>query len=150
MKIDQAFDSVNRIFLDTAPVIYYVEQNPHYSAIANRIFDDLIEENETLLAVASPITLAECLILPLRQEQAELQQDFFELLTMSPNILFENINDNTGFNAAKFRNQYNLKLPDALQIAVALQANCDALLTNDLVLKRVTESPIIVLSELEL
>jgi hypothetical protein len=77
MKIDQAFDSVNRIFLDTAPVIYYVEQNPHYSAIANRIFDDLIEENETLLAVASPITLAECLILPLRQEQAELQQDFF-------------------------------------------------------------------------
>ncbi len=48
------------------------------------------------------------------------------------------------------KNGYNLKLPDALQIAVALQANCDALLTNDLVLKRVTELPIIVLSELEL
>jgi len=51
---------------------------------------------------------------------------------------------NTGQEAAKFRAQYNLTLSDALQLAVALQSNCDALLTNDIVFKRVNELRIII------
>ncbi|OQY53249.1 MAG: VapC toxin family PIN domain ribonuclease [Candidatus Parabeggiatoa sp. nov. 2] len=148
MKIKEAFDGVNRVFLDTAPVIYSIEKNPHYLAIANYIFDELIEK-QTLLAVTSPVTLAECLVVPIRDDQTQLQQDFIEFLTENSNILLEIIDKQIGKEAAKFRAQYNLTLSDALQVAVALQANCDALLTNDIVFKRVTELPIIVLGELE-
>lgn len=51
--------------------------------------------------------------------------------------------------AADFRARYNLSLPDALQAAVALVAGCDAFLTNDAALKRVTELRVITLDEVE-
>ena len=52
--------------------------------------------------------------------------------------------------AAGFRARYHLLLPDALQIAVALEAGCEAFLTNDLTLKRVTDLRVLVLDELKL
>jgi predicted nucleic acid-binding protein len=52
--------------------------------------------------------------------------------------------------AADLRARYRLLTPDALQIAVALEAGCEAFLTNDLMLKRVTELRVLVLDELEL
>lgn len=52
--------------------------------------------------------------------------------------------------AAELRARYNLRTPDALQIAVALENNCDAFLCNDNGLKRVTELKILILDELEL
>lgn len=51
--------------------------------------------------------------------------------------------------AAEIQARYNLKLPDAFQIATAQNAGCDGFLTNDADLKRVTELQIIVLKELE-
>jgi predicted nucleic acid-binding protein len=39
---------------------------------------------------------------------------------------------------------------DALQVAVALSANCDAFLTNDIALKKITEIDMIILKETEL
>ncbi len=149
MKIEKAFDGVKRVFLDTAPVIYYVEQNAHFLTIANHIFDVLIEKG-TLIAVASPVTVAECLVAPIRNNCVQRQQDFISFLTENRSILLEIIDDQIGQEAAKFRAKYNLTLPDALQVAVALQANCDALLTNDVIFKRVTEISIIILGELEL
>jgi predicted nucleic acid-binding protein len=50
--------------------------------------------------------------------------------------------------SAVFRVAYNLKLPDALQLAVAWEAGCEAFLTNDLTLRRVTELRILMLDEL--
>lgn len=43
-----------------------------------------------------------------------------------------------------------LRTPDALQIAAALVAGCEAFLTNDAGLKRVTELRVLVLDELEM
>jgi len=134
MKIEKAFDGVELVFLDTAPVIYYVEKNPHYFAVAKSVFD--LIENEARLAVASPVTLAECLVAPIRNDFTQRQQEFVDFLTEGNNVSLEIIDEDTGIEAAKFRAQYNLTLSDALQVAVALQANCDALLTNDVVFKR--------------
>jgi predicted nucleic acid-binding protein len=52
--------------------------------------------------------------------------------------------------AADLRARYNLRTPDALQLATAIKAGCDAFLTNDATLKKVTELKILVLSELQL
>ncbi len=39
MRVADALAHVERIFLDTAPVIYYVEKNPNYFDAIARIFD---------------------------------------------------------------------------------------------------------------
>ena len=56
----------------------------------------------------------------------------------------------TAQRAAELRAAYRLLTPDALQLTVALEAGCEALLTNDRTLKRVTELRVLVLDELEL
>jgi len=51
--------------------------------------------------------------------------------------------------AASLRSRYNIRTPDALHLATALDAGCAAFLTSDLGLKRVTEITILVLEELD-
>ena len=51
--------------------------------------------------------------------------------------------------AADLRAQYELRTPDALQIAAAKTANCQVFLTNDKALKRVEAVRVLVLNELE-
>ena len=103
----------------------------------------------TLTAVVSPITLAECLVLPYKIPDPEIAQIFSDLLVNSESVLFYLINEVTADKAAGLRARYNITLTDAFQLAVAIQAECEAFLTNDIDLKRVTEIPIIVLSEAE-
>jgi predicted nucleic acid-binding protein len=50
--------------------------------------------------------------------------------------------------AAEVRARYNLRTPDALQVAAASALQCEAMLTNDSSLKRVTELKIILLDDL--
>jgi predicted nucleic acid-binding protein len=56
----------------------------------------------------------------------------------------------TAKRAATLRAVYDLRTPDALQIATALEFNCQAVLTNDKQLQRVTELRVLILDELEL
>ncbi len=63
--------------------------------------------------------------------------------------MFYPIDEITADKAADLRARYNLTLTDEFQLAIAIQAECDAFLTNDADLKRVTEIPIVVLSETE-
>jgi predicted nucleic acid-binding protein len=135
----------SRVFLDTAPIIYYVEGHPHYLSEVRPIFDRIIEGS--LIAVTSPITLAECLIAPHRLGLAQLEQDFYDLIVEGRNTLFMTIDDVDARRAGELRARYNLTLPDAFQIAVALNAGCNAFLTNDAALRRVTEMNIIILSD---
>lgn len=61
-----------------------------------------------------------------------------------------NIDPKIGQQAASLRVRYGLKLPDALQIATAIASNCQAFLTNDAQLQRVTELRVLLVSELEI
>jgi predicted nucleic acid-binding protein len=45
------------------------------------------------------------------------------------------------------RARYNLRTPDALQVATALVRRCEAFLTNDARLKRVTEIRVLTLDD---
>ena len=72
MKLQTAFQKVSRVFLDTAPVIYYVEKNPKYFDVVSRIFEG-VDDGEWE-AITSPVTLAESLVVPYRQGLTELQK----------------------------------------------------------------------------
>ena len=148
MTLSEVFDGVSRLFLDTAPVIYFVERNPAYLDIVHAAFRYV--DQETLAAVTSPVTLAECLVHPIRQKDTVLQQDFIDLITAGKNTQFVAMDQDIAQKAAEMRARYNLLLPDAFQAAVAIAAGCDALLTNDRGLQRVTELRVLVLDDLTL
>lgn len=143
MTFAERLASVNRLFLDTAPVIYYVEQHPRYLPLMDQVFQ--LVDSESLQIVTSPITLAECLIVPLRQRDESIVQSFTELITNGPSTHFHTIGQRVGELAATIRAQHNLSLPDSIQAAVALDAGCDSFLTNDPALSRVGELDTIVL-----
>jgi predicted nucleic acid-binding protein len=147
VNVTYALSAVRRAFLDTAPVVYFVERNPQYVPIVDLVFDSI--DAGLFDAITSPITLAECLIVPIRTGNAGLQKDFSDLIVEGNGVTFWFIDDAISHLAAELRARYNLTLPDAFQIAVAIASGCDAFLTNDQTLKRVTEISILVLDELE-
>jgi hypothetical protein len=59
MKIEEALRGVKRLFLDTAPVVYFVEQNPEFIVRVEPIFARL---DLDIIGVVSAVTLAECLV----------------------------------------------------------------------------------------
>lgn len=148
MTIEESLQGVTRLFLDSAPVIYTVEQNLQYLALVRVVFEYI--EDSLLIGVTSPVTLAECLVRPYRLGQTQLQQDFIELMTDKEFFEFAPIDEeDIAIQAAQIRARYNLQLPDAFQVAVALAAECEALLTNDATFRRVTELRVLVLDDLE-
>jgi predicted nucleic acid-binding protein len=146
VKLDEVLSGVTRLYLDTAPVIYLVERNPQFFDRVRDVFQRVDEGRLTV--VASPITLAECLVGAYRMNQPQAAANFTECLTQEGTD-FVLISAEIGDRAAQLRVKCNLKLTDALQLATALEANCEAFLTNDAQLQRVTELKVLAISELE-
>ena len=140
------FNSVKRLYLDTAPLIYYIEANPNYIAQMTLIID-LIEQ-KPIEAFSSVITLTEVLNYPLKQGNTKLAQAYRDILQNNENFQLVNVNAKIAEAAADLRARYNLRSPDAIHIATAIESACDAFLTNDKGLKRVTEILIVVVDEL--
>jgi predicted nucleic acid-binding protein len=145
MQIDKALSGVSRLFLDTAPVIYAVERNPQFVNVVDPVFDRL---DLDITSVISPVTLAECLVGPMRLGLSDLERAYLNLLNRE-DVIFVGSDRAIAREAARIRCQYHFQLADALQIATALHAGCDALLTNDHQLKQTTELKVLVVKELE-
>ena len=146
MRVEDALHGVSRLFLDTAPIIYYVEGNLAYIARVRPFFEQI--DAGGITAASSPVTLAECLVIPMRQGNLVLQSAFEDLIARGANTTFVGITEDSARQAADLRARYNLGLLDAFQVALAMAAGCDALLTNDATLARVTELRVLVLDDL--
>jgi predicted nucleic acid-binding protein len=145
VNVTDALRGVRRIFLDTAPVIYLIEANEQYLTVLEPVFAGL--DAGEFQAITSPITLSECLIVPLRRGDERLQALFTQVATQRATCVW--IDPPIARSAARLRVRYNVSLLDAFQIAAALSAECDAFLTNDVDLKRVRELRVIVVQELQ-
>ena len=148
MKIDFALQGIDRIGLDTAPVIYFVEANPKYDLLVTDIFQRIA--SGVLDAVTSVLTVTEVLAHPYKTADHGLAQQYRNLLLHRNNLSTLDIGPQAADEAAKLRAQFGLRTPDALQIAVAITKGCQAFLTNDTRLSRVTNLNIILLDELTL
>lgn len=147
MRVSDALQGISTLFLDTAPVIYLVEGNPVYLDRIRDIFQHI--DSGRISTVTSPVTLTECLVHPLRLGLTALRQDFIDVVVNGANTTFVSIDQQVGETAARLRAKYNLRLPDALQMAAAIVTRCDAFLTNDTQLTRVAELTVLVIDELE-
>lgn len=148
MNLDDALVGVSSLGIDTAPIIYFIEAHPRYDALVAEVFRRI--DLGDLNGVTSVVTLAEVLVHPIQQKNIELQEEYRNVLLQSAHFRTLAIDSAQAERAAELRVRYNLRTPDALQVAAALAAGCEAFLTNDGTLNRVSELRVLVLDELEL
>jgi predicted nucleic acid-binding protein len=139
-------NNVDHIFLDTVIVIYAVEKNPTYVARAEYILTKI--DDGSMRASTSVVTLTEVLIQPQRKQHQALARAYLDVLTKSKNLETLPIDVLTAVKAAELRAQYNLRTPNAWQLAAAVQAGCQVFLTNDRTLQRITAIRVLVLDDL--
>ena len=148
MKLDAAFRNVQRIYIDTAPLIYLVERNPHYIARMLAIVD--IIESAQLLGFTSVVALTEILVQPLRLGNTDRAQQYYDIIVGRYDYTLVSFTSEIAISAAAIRARYGLRTPDAMHAATAIQSDCDAILTNDKDFRRVQDISVLLLDELEL
>lgn len=117
------------VALDTAIFIYLIEENKLFLPIVKPIFEAM--DRGRLTGVTSGLTLMEVLVVPYRTHNFALAERYESLLTRSRGLTFVDLNRPLLRAAARLRGAFNLKPPDALQIAAAMAAECRVFLTND-------------------
>lgn len=135
-----------RVGLDSAPVVYWIESHPVYYPILLPFFRDRVNAgiNE---AVASTLVLAEVLVKPLQLGRNDLATQYHDFFAKANHLSLESITPKVAGQAAEFRAQYGLRLPDACQIAAGLNGGVTHFITNDKGLRRVTELRVLILED---
>ena len=134
------------IGLDTAPLIYFIEQNQTYLELV-RAFFHAMSQGE-FQVVASTLTLTEVLVYPLRLGNVELAQQYRDILLHQEYLTTVPVSPEISEVAAQLRATQNLRTPDAIQIASALQRNATFFFTNDVRLSTVPGLEVLVLDAL--
>lgn len=148
MKMSDVLEGIQRLYLETAPLIYYVEENPTYVAKMDAIIEAI--QDKPIEAISSVITLTEVLTHPFKLGDTRLEQEYRDILLNSEEFRLLPVTSRIAEAAADLRARYNLRTPDALHVATGIDVGCDVFLTNDRGIKPVTEIVVLVLDELEL
>lgn len=135
-----------RIMLDTAPVIYFIEEHVSFGQIADEIFQT-IRDSVRYQAFSSVITLIEVLTHPMRQATFELVEKYRNFLLKSANFTIYSIDPTIAEKAAELRAKYSLRTPDAIQIAVGVKNGGSLFITNDKNLTRVDDIEVLLLQD---
>lgn len=139
-----------KVFIDTAPFIYFIEKNEDNPQYYNKIKKFLNDSyNNDVNFVSSVVTIEEYLVFPYRIHSQEYI-DLFEKLIETLNVEIATIDEEIAKKAAWIRAEYRgFKAMDALQLAVAVDKGCDLFLTNDKQLRQFKEITCITVDELD-
>jgi predicted nucleic acid-binding protein len=114
------------LLVDSAPLIYHFEDNAQFAHRFAGLFE-AATAGRVAIAITT-ITLAEVLTGPYKHgrdalaKQIEAALNEHGICPLSTSIAID---------AARLRQHYRLRLPDAIQLATALQINAFALVTHD-------------------
>ncbi len=146
MTLADELSQISTIFVDTAPVIYYIEAHPQFGPLAKEVVNAF--QSGRLSAFSSVITLTEVLPKPIEAGDEKLARKFAEFLKYGRNLSLIEISMSIAERAGKLRGQYSdLRAIDAIQISVAIDIGADAFLTNDKKLKQIKEIKVLVLKD---
>jgi predicted nucleic acid-binding protein len=148
IRLDEALAGVKVLGFDTSPFIYFIERHPGYLDVVREVIRRV--NGGAVTGYSSVVTLIEVLTQPKRLGNLAIEREYRDLLLHSRHFELIGIDTPMAELAAALRARYALRTPDALQIAAALHVGCQAFLTNDLTLKRVTDIKVLLLDELEL
>ena len=134
-----------RIFVDTNPIIYFLNtDSPFYAAVRRFFVSAKLAEAEFY---TSTITDAEFLVKPLRNgriDEINAYRDF----TTGFGFFKLPVTEPIAARSAELRTKYrSIKLADSLQLASGIVFGCDKFLTNDAQLKQVTETDVVYLGD---
>lgn len=146
MTLSEELNRINSIFIDTAPIIYYIEAHPQFGPLIKEVVSTF--QSGGLNAYSSVITLAEVLAKPIEKGDEKLAKKFAEFLKNGRNLAMIEISEGTAETAGGLRGRYSfLKTIDAIQLAAALEVGAGAFLTNDVKLKQFNELNVILLKD---
>ena len=146
MTLADELSQISTIFIDTAPIIYYIEAHPQFGPLAKEVVDSF--QSEKINAFSSVITLTEVLPKPIEAGDEKLARKFADFLQYGKKLDLIEISAAIAERAGRLRGQYpDLRALDAIQLSTALDVGADAFLTNDKKLKQVKEIKVMVLKE---
>ena len=114
------------LLVDSAPIIYTLEAHPKFASRYKSMFARHAA-GELLLAVTT-ITIAEVLTGPLGAGEEALAKRYRAVMESWRVV---DLSADIAETAARLRGKLKLKLPDAIQVASALDINAEALVTHD-------------------
>lgn len=134
------------IFLDTAPLIYFIEGSTPYQAGLMNFFAAFDKGEHSI--ITSTLTLLEVLVQPIKLNRQDLVDQYNKILSSTSGIELIEMTSTVAYRAAELRAKYGLKTPDSIQIGTALEYGAQYFLTNDIRLKTVKEIKAITPQEL--
>ncbi len=139
-------DSYSMIFMDTAPFIYFFEDHPVYADPLEMLFRQVERGKQQI--VTSLITYMEIITKPLKTGDTRLMEKYRAYFTFSKHLSLLPFTIQCAEETARIRCAYNLKTPDAIQVATALSYGADCIITNDDSWKKIKEIPVFYIDEL--
>lgn len=126
-----------RVFLDTAPVIYYVQSNDFYFEQTQDVFIKLRRQKSEF--VSSTVMMSEACVYPFRLERFDWHENLENLMKLL-HVEILPVDKVIALKAAQIRAKHkSFHAMGSIQLAAAVISGCDTFLTNDKRLKQFTE-----------
>ncbi len=146
MSLGEELARIDTLFIDTAPIIYFIEAHTVYGPLVKTVFESL--DAGTIGGYTSVISLVEVLPKPVEAGHYKLADKFREFLAHGKNMSMIEVSTEIADRAGVLRGKYPfLKTMDAIQIAAAIAVNADAFLTNDKRIGKVKEIKFMILED---
>lgn len=144
-KFKTKLTSFERIGVDSMCFIYHFEQHKTYSPLSKLLFS-LMEEGKFTI-IASELVFAEIIAKASVIKDKELVATYENLLNNWPNLSLISPDFEIYKQAALFRAEYQLRLPDAVHLATVFLKRAEAFVTNDEKFRKIKEIPALILED---
>lgn len=145
VSLKKLFQNCDSVYLDTNVLVYFFQDDERYSTIIEEIFDIL--EAEMTDVYFSSILLTELLVYPFKKGRAETAASWLNYFKIKKNIHIVNLDPKIAVDASFLRAKYDIKAPDSIHMATAMQRKNGLFLTNDNDLKKVQEVKVICIED---
>lgn len=146
MRLEREIAKLEKVFIDTAPIIYYIEGHPEFGRHVKKVVEAF--QSGQIKAYSSVITITEVISKPISDGKEELADRFINFLKHGKNFEIISITDLIAERAGRLKGEYAfLRALDAIQLSSAIEIGADAFLTNDTKLKSIREIKIILLKD---
>ena len=145
--VERALSRHRLVALDTSVLIYYLEASPTFGKAANAVLRAVARAR--VAAIASELVLLELLVAPLRKQLQDAADEIELTLTHFPNLTLAPITRSVLLRAAEIRARYELRTPDAIMLATALESGATLAITNDKTWQKVNECEILLLRDVQ-
>ena len=128
--LDTALGDAERVFLDSSTLIAFHSGKEATHSVAKHLLGRFEAPEDPLRGYRSVVGAIELLVRPLRTGMEEFTF-MHTFLTIFPNLTLLPVDLSVALQAANIRAVTSLRVPDAILVASALLAGCEAIVTND-------------------